>query len=67
LSEKSSRLSATKSLSQANLVLTFKAGGLNSQAEHIKKALEGSVTRLKTDRGPLAVVLQPMSEHGSNV
>ena len=51
LSEKRSRLSATKSLSQPNLVLTSKAGGgLNSQPEHIKKVAEDSLKRLRTDR-----------------
>ena len=50
LSEKRSRLSATKSLSQANSVLTLKQADLNSRPEHIRKVVEESLKRLKTDR-----------------
>jgi aryl-alcohol dehydrogenase-like predicted oxidoreductase len=51
-SEKRSRLSATESLSQPNVASTMKRAALilNSRPEHIRKVVEGSLKRLRTDR-----------------
>src|ERR1700721_1404232 len=52
LSERHSRLSATESLSQPNLGSTMKRAVLllNSRPEHIRKVVEESLKRLRTDR-----------------
>ena len=49
-SAKRSRLSATRSSSPPSSASTSKAGGLNSRPEHIKKVVEASLKRLRTDR-----------------
>src|SRR5258708_4798453 len=52
LSERRSHLSATESLSQPNLASTMKRAVLilNSRPEHIRKVVEESLKRIRTDR-----------------